>query len=110
MGAHHRLCRKRANFVLYLTRKIGETIVINENIEISVISVNGKVVKLGLNFPPDATVLRKEVLERIQMENRAAAKTAPDLTKLRLPEVPIAPPPVAKSEPDTDPEAGNEAS
>ncbi len=91
--------------MLYLTRKIGETIVIDENVEITVISVSGKVVKLGFNFPPEVSVLRKEVLERIQSENRAAAKTAFDLPKLRLPETPAAlpdMPPSPKPEAEED--------
>lgn len=78
--------------MLYLTRKIGETIVINEDIEITVVSVSGKVVKLGFNFPPDVTVMRKEVFDRIQTENRAAAENALDLTNLQLPSSPQPPP------------------
>ncbi len=79
--------------MLYLTRKPGETIVINEGIEITVVSVSGKTVKLGFVFPPEVTVLRKEVLERILAENRAAAENAPDLAKLALPATPKPPPP-----------------
>lgn len=86
--------------MLYLTRKIGETIVIDENVEITVVSVSGKVVKLGFNFPPEVSVLRKEVLERIQSENRAAAKTAFELAKLRLPETPPPPSPEPEAEED----------
>lgn len=82
--------------MLYLTRKIGETIVINEDVEITVVSVSGKVVKLGFNFPPDVTVMRKEVFERIQAENRAAAENTPDLANLKLPLTPL--PPSAKPE------------
>ncbi|MEM7222870.1 MAG: carbon storage regulator CsrA [Pseudomonadota bacterium] len=59
--------------MLYLTRKIGETIIINDNIEVTVIDIRGKSVKLGFTFPSDATVLRQEIYERIQAENRAAA-------------------------------------
>lgn len=88
LAARNRLCRKWANSVLYLTRKLGETIVINEDVEITVVSVSGKVVKLGFNFPPDVTVMRKEVFERIQAENRAAAENAPDLATLKLPSSP----------------------
>lgn len=79
--------------MLYLTRKPGETIVINEGIEITVVSVSGKTVKLGFVFPPDVTILRKEVFERIQAENRAAAENAPDLTSLALPASPQPLPP-----------------
>jgi carbon storage regulator len=59
--------------MLYLTRKIGESVVINENIEITVVEVRGKSIKLGFTFPPEVTVLRREIHERIQAENRAAA-------------------------------------
>ena len=59
--------------MLYLTRKVGEAIIINENIEITIVEVRGKTAKLGITFPPEATVLRKELHERIKLENLAAA-------------------------------------
>ena len=59
--------------MLYLTRKIGESIVINDEIEVTVIDIRGKSIKLGFTFPSHATVLRREIFERIQEENRAAA-------------------------------------
>ena len=65
--------------MLYLTRKIGESIVINDNIELTVVEVRGKTIKLGFTFPPDATVLRREIFERIQEENRAAAEASANL-------------------------------
>ena len=64
--------------MLYLTRKIGESIVINNSIELTVIEVRGKTVKLGFDFPPDATVLRKEIYEKILAENMAAAGSGGD--------------------------------
>lgn len=59
--------------MLYLSRKIGESIVINNTIELTVIEVRGKAVKLGFTFPPEASVLRKEIHDKISAENRAAA-------------------------------------
>lgn len=59
--------------MLYLSRKLGESIVINNAIELTVIEVRGKTVKLGFTFPPDATVLRKEIYDKIMAENMAAA-------------------------------------
>lgn len=59
--------------MLYLSRKLGESIVINNAIELTVIEVRGKTVKLGFVFPPDATVLRKEIYDKIMAENVAAA-------------------------------------
>lgn len=59
--------------MLYLSRKLGESIIINNSIELTVVEVRGKTVKLGFNFPPDATVLRKEIYDKIMEENLAAA-------------------------------------
>lgn len=59
--------------MLYLTRKVGEAIIINGNIELTVVEVRGKTAKLGITFPPEATVLRKELHDRILQENLAAA-------------------------------------
>ena len=59
--------------MLYLTRKIGQSVVINDDIEVTVVDIRGKSIKLGFTFPSDATVLRREIYERIQEENRAAA-------------------------------------
>lgn len=59
--------------MLYLTRKIGESVIINDDIEVTVVDIRGKSIKLGFTFPSDATVLRREIFERIQEENRAAA-------------------------------------
>lgn len=59
--------------MLYLTRKIGESVVINETIEVTVVEVRGKSIKLGFTFPPEVSVLRREIHERIKEENRAAA-------------------------------------
>ena len=59
--------------MLYLTRKVGEAIIINDTIELTIIEVRGKTAKLGITFPPNATVLRKELHDRIKQENLAAA-------------------------------------
>lgn len=60
--------------MLYLTRKVGESVIINDEIEVTVIDIRGKSIKLGFTFPEHATVLRREIFERIQAENRAAAQ------------------------------------
>src|SRR3546814_12776524 len=61
--------------MLYLTRKIGESVIINDNIEVTVVDIRGQSIKLGFTFPSDATVLRREIFERIQEANSAAAAT-----------------------------------
>jgi carbon storage regulator len=65
--------------MLYLTRKIGESVIINDNIEVTVVDVRGKTIKLGFTFPAEASVLRREIYERIQEENRAAAESGANL-------------------------------
>lgn len=58
--------------MLYLNRKPGEAVIINHSIEVRVVEVRGRTVKLGLSFPPDISVLREEVFEAIKQANRAA--------------------------------------
>ncbi|KLN60289.1 carbon storage regulator CsrA [Kiloniella spongiae] len=65
--------------MLYLTRKIGESVIINNDIEVKVVDIRGKSVKIGFTFPEDATVLRQELHERIQEENKAAVAGSLDM-------------------------------
>lgn len=64
--------------MLYLSRKLGESIVINNSIELTVVEVRGKTVKLGFVFPPEATVLRKEIYDKVHAENITAAGSGDD--------------------------------
>jgi carbon storage regulator len=64
--------------MLYLTRKIGESVMINETIEVTVVEVRGKSIKLGFTFPESVSVLRREIYDRVQAENRAAAAANAD--------------------------------
>jgi carbon storage regulator len=58
--------------MLYLTRKVGDSVIIDDNIEVTVVEVRGKTVKLGFTFPENVQVLRRELYDRIQDENRSA--------------------------------------
>jgi carbon storage regulator len=58
--------------MLALTRKKGEALVVNNNIEITVLEIRGEQVKFGISAPKDVPVYRKEVYLQIQKENRAA--------------------------------------
>lgn len=62
--------------MLVLARKVGQSIVISDNIEILVIEVRGDQVRLGIEAPRSIPVHRKELLEQIRAENlEAAAQT-----------------------------------
>ena len=58
--------------MLVLTRKPGEALLVNGGIEIQVLEVKGKQVKLGVVAPPEVRILRKELYERIREENLRA--------------------------------------
>lgn len=58
--------------MLALSRKKNEAIVINNNIEVTVLEVKGDQVKLGISAPKEVPVYRKEVYIQIQQANREA--------------------------------------
>lgn len=58
--------------MLALTRKKGESIIIGDNVKVTVLSVSGEQVKLGIEAPKEIPVHRSEIYEQIQMENREA--------------------------------------
>lgn len=64
--------------MLYLARKEGESIIINNNIELTVVEVRGRTVKLGFVFPPEASILRKELYDKIRQQNIEAAAQVVD--------------------------------
>lgn len=70
--------------MLALSRKKGEALVINNNIEITILEVKGDQIKLGISAPREVPVYRKEVYEQIQQANKEAmADQSPDtLNKL----------------------------
>ena len=60
--------------MLALTRKKGESIVINNNIEISVLEIRGDQIKIGVSAPKDVPIYRKEVYLQIQEETKESMK------------------------------------
>ncbi|AEI88619.1 MAG: sRNA-binding carbon storage regulator CsrA [Candidatus Midichloria mitochondrii] len=61
--------------MLYLVRKLDQSIIINNNISIKVIEINRNSVKLGITFPKGCTVLRKEIFDAVAEENIEALKS-----------------------------------
>ncbi|MGL5973280.1 MAG: carbon storage regulator CsrA [Oscillospiraceae bacterium] len=59
--------------MLVLQRKLGETLIINDNIEISIVEMGKDKVKIGIEAPKDIKVLRKEILE-IKEQNKEASR------------------------------------
>ena len=58
--------------MLVLSRKVGETIVVGKDIEVSILEIQGGEVRLGFNAPRDVIILRKEILEEVGRQNRQA--------------------------------------
>lgn len=61
--------------MLILTRRLGESITIGDNIKVSVLGIHGRQVRLGIEAPPEVIVHREEIYVKIQAENRKAAKS-----------------------------------
>ena len=64
--------------MLVLTRKIGEGVVIGDDVKIVVMQIKGKQVRLGIKAGPNTVVHREEVFDRIQDENRLAGQLDKD--------------------------------
>ncbi|MBR3306639.1 MAG: carbon storage regulator CsrA [Lachnospiraceae bacterium] len=58
--------------MLALSRKKGEALIINNNIELTILDVKGDQIKLGISAPREVPVYRKEVYEQIQQANKDA--------------------------------------
>ncbi|ETJ19568.1 Carbon storage regulator-like protein [human gut metagenome] len=67
--------------MLIITRKKGQSIMIGEDIEITVSKLEDGSVKLGIDAPKEMTILRKELYEEVRKENEEAMKINIDLLK-----------------------------
>jgi carbon storage regulator len=64
--------------MLVLSRQRDETIMIGDDIEVTVVDIRGDKVRLGINAPKEIAVHRKEVYDAIRRENKAAAQVKPE--------------------------------
>jgi carbon storage regulator len=81
--------------MLVLSRQRDETIMIGDDIEVTVVDIRGDKVRLGINAPKEIAVHRKEVYDAIRRENREAAQVRPEDLSAALGKMTPKPPPKA---------------
>ncbi len=57
--------------MLILTRRVGETLMIGDDVTVTVLGVKGNQVRIGVNAPKDVSVHREEIYERIKQEDQS---------------------------------------
>ena len=62
--------------MLILTRRVGETLMIGDEVTVTVLGVKGNQVRIGVNAPRDVAVHREEIYERIKREQAEASRGA----------------------------------
>lgn len=60
--------------MLILTRRIGESIIINDDIEVTVLAIKGNQVRLGIKAPENIGIHREEIYQRLHEENKEQLK------------------------------------
>jgi carbon storage regulator len=68
--------------MLVLTRKLGESIAIDDHIKIVVVQIKGKQVRLGIQAPKETKIHREEVYTAIKEQNQASVKDTADVTRV----------------------------
>lgn len=69
--------------MLYVARKVGESIIIDNKIEIKLMEIKGRTAKIGIISAKDSsTIFRKEVYDRVEKENQAAQQVSQEYIKL----------------------------
>ena len=64
--------QKRVNDMLILNRKVNESIIVGDNIEIKILEVVDGKIKIGIEAPREVRVLRKEIYDEVKAENEAS--------------------------------------
>ena len=68
--------------MLILTRRVGETVMIGNEVTVTVLGVKGNQVRIGVNAPKDVAVHREEIYDRIKREEDGDPSAPPALTKI----------------------------
>jgi carbon storage regulator len=61
--------------MLILTRKLGESIIIEDNIKVTVVDINNQQIKLGIDAPKHITINREEVAKKVKEENKLSSNS-----------------------------------
>ena len=77
--------------MLILTRRVGETIVIGDDVVVTVLGIKGNQVRIGINAPKNVSVHRQEIYERIQSEKNTTTPAAEPAPAFEAPASPSAP-------------------
>jgi len=64
--------------MLVLTRRIGERVLIGDDVEVTVLEVKGDSVRIGIQAPRETRIHRAEIVAAVEQENVSAAQAAPD--------------------------------
>lgn len=69
--------------MLILTRRVGETLMIGDQVSVTVLGVKGNQVRIGITAPKDVAVHREEIYQRIRQEHGVEAPTSDDVAEER---------------------------
>lgn len=83
--------------MLILTRRVGETIVIGDDVIVTVLGIKGNQVRIGINAPKDVSVHREEIYQRIQQEKNPTTPISATKPLAQTEAPAIMPPPVTKT-------------
>lgn len=70
--------------MLILNRKIGESIILDDNIEIKILEIQDGKVKIGIEAPKEVTILRKEVYDEVIEENKKSLEVKENVSILEI--------------------------